>query len=127
MPAVPKLEKLPAEVRAQLHRRLFDSRHGDTYAIADWLTDLGYPIRKSAIGAYSMRHREQIDQEGRALQNAVGAGGLQREDTRLRILEVSAVLHVLDGASACPSRSGAVLENANKLLSWVEGKESNSP
>lgn len=52
MPAPSKLDTIPPEVRAELDRRLIAGGFGGYVALADWLTEQGYGISKSAVHRY---------------------------------------------------------------------------
>ncbi len=51
MPMRPRIDTLPAAVRAQLDRKLKAAAFGDLVTIAAWLESKGHPIKKSAVGA----------------------------------------------------------------------------
>ncbi len=49
------ISKLPADLRLELENLIRANCYGNTYALAAWLTERGYPISHAAIGAYSRR------------------------------------------------------------------------
>lgn len=57
MPPVPRIDKMPPEVRAELDQRLRRDGYGDLTATAKWLTEKGHPIGKSAVHVYANRIR----------------------------------------------------------------------
>lgn len=119
MPKRSTLRTLPAPLRRQLHARLLKADFGDLVALSQWLTKRGFPIAKSALGAYARRHRSEIEAE--AQQGAAGATSHPAAPG-----ELQARLVCLDIAS----RSGAassVLERAARLLRWAKGQESDPP
>jgi hypothetical protein len=60
MPPRSKIEQLPEEVRAELDARLIRSGFGGYRALADWLTDQGFEIRKSALQSYGAAFEDRI-------------------------------------------------------------------
>ena len=48
-----KLLQLPVEVSEQLDAKLRANGYSDFVKLAEWLTELGHPIRKSALHEYS--------------------------------------------------------------------------
>lgn len=55
MPSRSKIFTLPPELRADLDRRLVDSGFGGYCDLADWLTEQGYQISKSALHQYGSK------------------------------------------------------------------------
>jgi hypothetical protein len=110
MPAAPKISTMPEVIRDQLDRRLVASGFGDLVAIAGWLSDQGYPIGKSALGAYSKANRAHIESRVAAA-GAADAGAADRLAAfRLRVLEL---------AAAEPGPDD-LITRAERLLAWVQ-------
>lgn len=59
MPPRGIVEQLPAEVRAELDARLVRNGFSDYRGLAEWLTTLGYEIRKSAIHTYGQKFEDR--------------------------------------------------------------------
>ena len=51
---VSRMDELPDDIRVQVESMLLD-KTVSYKEIADWATDSGYPISKSAIGRYAQR------------------------------------------------------------------------
>lgn len=60
VPPRPKVEKLPAEIRNELDRRLAKSGFGGYVALSQWLTEQGYAIGKSALGEYGQNLQHKL-------------------------------------------------------------------
>ena len=67
MPPRPKVELLPADIRKELDSRIIVNRFGGYEVIAAWLAQKGYPIRKSAIGAYALTLKAKASGESNAV------------------------------------------------------------
>lgn len=52
------ISRLPPAVRSELKRRIRAAGYGNSHAIAKWLTDKGYPVSHSPVGAYAKRLKE---------------------------------------------------------------------
>ena len=63
MPRRVTILTLPPKVRKQLHARLVSTNFGRLVELSAWLTQLGHPVGKSAIGAYAKKNRELIAAE----------------------------------------------------------------
>ena len=50
--------RLPPAVRSELKRRIRAAGYGNSHAIAKWLTEKGYPVSHSPVGAYAKRLKE---------------------------------------------------------------------
>ena len=61
MPQRSKVAQLPAELRAELDRRLASSGFGGYVALSEWLAAEGYAIGKSALAAHGARLERRIE------------------------------------------------------------------
>ena len=61
MPPRSKIEQLPDEVRAELNRRLIDTGFSGYVELAEWLTERGHAIGKSAVGVYGQNLQRRLD------------------------------------------------------------------
>tara|TARA_R110002095_G_scaffold215574_1_gene210180 strand:- start:892 stop:1239 length:348 start_codon:yes stop_codon:yes gene_type:complete len=52
MPARPKINKLPKEVKDELNKKLRESNYGEYIEIALWLRTLGHDASKSSVARY---------------------------------------------------------------------------
>jgi hypothetical protein len=55
MPSPRFITRLPAELRSELDQRLRDCGYRNSIDLAQWLTDSGYSIGKSAVSEYGRR------------------------------------------------------------------------
>lgn len=126
MPLRPRINTLPATVRAQLDRKLKAADYGSLVEIAAWLRSKGYPIQKSAVGAYSKRLqagtrqkpppppaqeyietcRQWAELVQRSPPAAPSAAGLR--------------LACLQSAARSPGSTAAVLKRAEAFAAWVK-------
>lgn len=60
MPPPSKIDQLPAEVRAELDRRLIANGFGGFVALSDWLSEQGFEISKSAVGVRGQRLKQRL-------------------------------------------------------------------
>jgi hypothetical protein len=60
MPPASKIDQLPQDVRAELDTRLIASGFGGYVGLADWLTEKGFSIGKSAVGAYGQKLERRL-------------------------------------------------------------------
>lgn len=110
MPLRPRINTLPAAVRAQLDRKLKAAAYGDLVAIAAWLKSKGYPIGKSAVGVYSKR-----------LQAAASPGGVQLLPQQPAAPSAAAMrLACLQSAARSPGSTATVLKRAEAFAAWVK-------
>lgn len=104
MPAVPKVELLPASVRAELDETLVAQGYGELVAASTWLQVKGYSIGKSAVGDYALALKRR-----HAFRNVLADADLPAS-------------HLLDCA-AIAAASGAtqedLFERADGILSWA--------
>lgn len=61
MPPRSKIEQLPDDVRAELDRKLIEDGFRNYVELAQWLTDRGHAIGKSAVGAYGQSLQRRLD------------------------------------------------------------------
>jgi hypothetical protein len=61
MPPRSKIDQLPDEVRAALDRKLIEDGFRNYVELAAWLTEQGYAIGKSAVGAYGQNLQRRLD------------------------------------------------------------------
>lgn len=61
MPPRSKIEQLPNELRAELDRRLIEGGFSGYVDLAEWLTEVGYAIGKSAVGVYGLGLQRKLD------------------------------------------------------------------
>lgn len=60
MPPASKIDQLPEDVRAALDSKLIASGFGGYVGLAEWLTEQGYSIGKSAVGAYGQKLERRL-------------------------------------------------------------------
>ncbi len=60
MPRVPKIALLPDDVRSELERRLVKNGFGGYVELAEWLTEQGYEISKSAVHEFGRDFRDRL-------------------------------------------------------------------
>lgn len=60
MPAPSKIDLLPEDVRRDLDARIVASGFGGYVALADWLSERGYAIGKSALGVHGQRLERRL-------------------------------------------------------------------
>lgn len=60
MPPPSKIDQLPAEVRAELDRRLIANGFGGFVALSEWLSEQGFEISKSAVGVRGQRLKQRL-------------------------------------------------------------------
>lgn len=60
MPPASKIDQLPEDVRAELDQRLIASGFGGYVGLAQWLTEKGFGIGKSAVGAYGQKLERRL-------------------------------------------------------------------
>ena len=60
MPPTSKIDQLPPEVRGELDRRLIANGFGGYVALADWLSEQGFEIGKSAVGERGQRLKRRL-------------------------------------------------------------------
>lgn len=60
MPPRSKILTLPDVVRVELDRRLSENGFADYVALAEWLTEAGFPIGKSAVHRYGAALEEKL-------------------------------------------------------------------
>lgn len=61
MPPRSKIEQLPDDLRAELDRKLIEDGFRNYVELAQWLTDRGHAIGKSAVGAYGQALQRRLD------------------------------------------------------------------
>ena len=61
MPPRSKIEQLPDDVRADLDRKLIEDGFSNYVELAQWLTDRGHAIGKSAVGVYGQNLQRRLD------------------------------------------------------------------
>jgi hypothetical protein len=61
MPRPSKIDQLPEELRAELDRKLIEGRFHGYVELAQWLTEQGFSIGKSAVGAYGLSLQRRLD------------------------------------------------------------------
>lgn len=61
MPPRSKIEQLPDDVRADLDRKLIEDGFSNYVELAQWLTERGHAIGKSAVGAYGQNLQRRLD------------------------------------------------------------------
>lgn len=72
MPRAAAVDKLPAEVKAELKARLRAVGYGDLDEHVDWLREQGFPASRSALGRFSQRLKT-LDKAGETLTDLVGS------------------------------------------------------
>ena len=107
----PRIDTLPAAVRAQLDRKLKAAAFGDLVTIAAWLESKGHPIKKSAVGAYSKRLQAADAAEGGAQLLA------QQQAAKQSAAELRLVC--LQSAARGPGSTATVLQRAAAFVAWV--------
>lgn len=60
MPPASKIDQLPQDIRAELDTRLIASGFGGYVGLAEWLTEKGFSIGKSAVGAYGQKLERRL-------------------------------------------------------------------
>jgi hypothetical protein len=149
MPLRPRINTLPATVRAQLDRKLKAADYGSLVEIAAWLRSKGYPIQKSAVGAYSKRLQaaaearkpgaEALRRVCQEVVTSAGAAPLQQSRSVLaqEYLDACAMwakalsrpapaesvdlrLACLQSAARSPGSTAAVLKRAEAFAAWVK-------
>ncbi|MGN7832650.1 DUF3486 family protein [Pseudoxanthomonas sp. 22568] len=60
MPPRSKIEQLPESIRAELDKRLIETGFGGYVGLADWLTEHGFSIGKSAVGKYGQELERRL-------------------------------------------------------------------
>lgn len=65
-----KVDKLPAELKAQLNRWLADRSHDGYQALAAWLAEHGYTIGKSSLHRYDESRVQKVMDKVRATMEA---------------------------------------------------------
>ena len=93
---VSRMDELPDDIRVQIESMLLD-KTVSYKEIADWATDSGYPISKSAIGRYAQRTGRAAMRLQYARENANAIITAMQEH---RGLELSDLIQVLSDASA---------------------------
>lgn len=60
MPAPSKIDQLDTDLRRELDERIIANGFGGYVALADWLSERGYSIGKSAVGAYGQKLERRL-------------------------------------------------------------------
>lgn len=60
MPPPSKIDQLPPDVREALDRFLVAAGFGNIVEAAEWLTEMGHPIGKSAVGEYNKKLKQRV-------------------------------------------------------------------
>lgn len=60
MPAPSKIDQLDADLRHELDARIIANGFGGYVALAEWLSERGYGIGKSAVGAYGQKLERRL-------------------------------------------------------------------
>ena len=98
------MDELPDDIRVQIESMLLDKTISYK-EIADWATDSGYPISKSAVGRYAQRtgraamRLQYARENANAIITAMGASGLELSDAA-NALVMDNLIQVLSDASA---------------------------
>ncbi len=107
MPPPSKLSQLPKDLLEELDARLRATGFGELVQHAEWLKSLGHDIGKSALGEYSLKHRDGIK----------ARFALGELDTATAV-EVR--LRCLEAASRAAAGTGEqVIALAERMLIWV--------
>jgi hypothetical protein len=132
MPPRSKVYELPADLRAELDRRLIDSGFGGYRDLAAWLNEQGYQIGKSALHTYGSDLEEQwsetmgrLHESGRlAEQYVAGAedgAGLSMTKTSIRMAQ-DAILRLqinLQRAADDPAAAAKTLSAVTRALADI--------
>lgn len=70
MPPRPKVETLPADIRAELDARLIKAGFGDYVALSEWLSEHGFTISKSSLAVYGKDFEARVSALQRVTQQA---------------------------------------------------------
>jgi hypothetical protein len=93
MPPRGKIARLPAEIKAELDKKLINNAFSDCQGLADWLSSIGYEIKKSAIGAYSKEFKERLEflrnatEQARAIATEAGDDDNSLGDALTRLVQ----------------------------------------
>lgn len=103
-----KISTFPPAVVAELNQRLADDAYGNLTETSEWLSEQGYPLGKSAVGAYAAALRRR-----QALVDAVHMdNGALLDAARLK-LSAAAV------AASTGARGNDLFALAEELVSWA--------
>jgi hypothetical protein len=93
-------------VSKELDRRLRASRFAGYVELSAWLTSLGHPVGKTAIGKYAASYRHRL--AGEAL---VRGRGLERAQLRTQCLQAAA----MQGEATAET----TIKRAERFVAWV--------
>ena len=100
-----KINKLPEDIRDELHMELLRANFTDFAGIASMLEEKGYKVSKSAIHRYAVKNKDEI----RDLNN--------RNQFHLAQLRISALCAA---ATIFPEKDAHLLKyEANEILKWA--------
>lgn len=99
------INKLPENVRAELHAELLQTNFSCYEWLSSWLADKGFTVSKSALQRYAVAHKNEI----LSLQEE---SKFHQSHLRLSALNVAAVLS--------PQKDlGSLKNDADALLKWA--------
>jgi len=128
MPPRSKVFTLPAELRAELDRRLIDSGFGGYVALSDWLEQQGYHIGKSALHSYGQDLEQDFERtmgEVQRTQQMAQAFAAANPDERGAIVGATAriaqdsllrIMMALRGAEEDPARMAKLMPGITRAL-----------
>ena len=128
MPAPAKIDRLPAELRAQLERLLLDRAHGGYEALSAWLAELGFDIGKSSVHRYDQRLQRSMQALRASAEAArlIAAGMPDEADEHtaavIRLVQSSlfeAMLRVREAEDADPADQVKLLSQAAQAVAQV--------
>ena len=105
MPKRSCIATLPADVLSELNRRLVETNFSGYVVHAEWLTNEGHDIGKSAMHRYGQFYQEELLAEVKRDKNIM-------MPFRMRCLELAVQL-------GAPSDPAELYNKAEELLNWV--------
>lgn len=124
MPPPSKIDQLPEDVRRELDERIVANGFGGYVALSEWLSEHGFVISKSTVGAYGKDLERHIARVRASTQAAIALEESTRDDTDARSNAIYAqfqsgifdALRSLDDADeeADPVKKLALLTKAGK-------------
>ncbi|MFP4132200.1 MAG: DUF3486 family protein [Thiohalospira sp.] len=128
MPKRSAVEQLPDEVRDELDRRLSDAGFGGYQELADWLTEQGYEISRSAVHRYGQRLERRMEtirastEAARQIASAAPDEEDQRSAAVISLVQsdlFEAMLALQEAQEAAPEARVELLAKAGKAIAEV--------
>ena len=128
MPQRSRVEQLPEDLRAELDRRLSDAGFGNYQDLADWLTEQGYQISRSAVHRYGQRLERRMEtirastEAARQIASAAPDEEDQRSAAVISLVQsdlFEAMLALQEAQDAEPGARVELLSKAGKAIADV--------